>query len=211
MTRTTASHIAAWLSLVTAFSSVDGFQLQPQWTSITRSRRAERNLVVRNIGPEAIGAGAVVVVGGAAALNWFSGFEGRANAAKYDAQRAEREQLAYIEPRDVWTKAELAKFDGTDDPTERGPLLFAADGNVYNVWKGRHFYGPGCEYHIFAGRDATRLLAKTKLEEETPEEEKAPLNIAERAALAGWIYTFRGKYDVVGKLQGYDPTDTTME
>jgi membrane-associated progesterone receptor component len=93
----------------------------------------------------------------------------------------------------------LAEFDGTD---EDGPMLFAADGLVFNVWKGRHFYGPGGEYHIFAGRDATRLLAKTQLEEEEPEQLKVPLNIAEKAALAGWIYTFKNKYEIVGRLEG---------
>jgi hypothetical protein len=72
--------------------------------------------------------------------------------------------LAYIEPRETWTEAELLQFDGTTDDVT-GPLLFAASGTVFNVWKGRHLYGPGCEYHIFAGRDATRLLAKSKLEE----------------------------------------------
>jgi membrane-associated progesterone receptor component len=101
----------------------------------------------------------------------------------------------------------LAGFDGTD---EDGPMLFAADGLVFNVWKGRHFYGPGGEYHIFAGRDATRLLAKTQVEEETSEELKVPLNIGQKAALAGWMYTFKNKYEIVGRLEGFDPKSTSM-
>lgn len=172
-------------------------------------------LVSRNIEPVAIGATAVVIVGG---VLWLSGSEDRARKLKYEAMEAdyeaeqlERERLAYIEPRDggkgLWSLAEIAQYDGTD-PT--GPLLFAADGDVYNVWKGRNFYGPGCEYNIFAGRDATRLLAKTKLEEETPEEASVPLNVAERAALAGWIFTFKGKYPIVGRLEGYDPKDSAL-
>jgi hypothetical protein len=36
------------------------------------------------------------------------------------------------------------------------------------------------------------------------------LNIGERAYLATWIYTFKGKYDIVGKLEGFDPKTTTM-
>jgi membrane-associated progesterone receptor component len=103
----------------------------------------------------------------------------------------------------------LAEFDGTDED-EDGPMLFAADGLVFNVWKGRNFYGPGGEYHIFAGRDATRLLAKTILEEEEPEALLLPLNIAEKAALAGWMYTFKNKYEVVGRLEGFDPKSTSM-
>ena len=92
-----------------------------------------------------------------------------------------------------------------------GPILFAADGIVFNVYKGRNFYGMGGEYHIFAGRDATRLLAKTKVDEETAFELTQKLNIAERAALAAWIYTFKSKgYDIVGKLQDFDPSTTSM-
>ena len=68
----------------------------------------------------------------------------------------------------------------------------------------------GCEYHIFAGRDATRLLARNKLEEETEEELKRPLSIADRAFLATWMYTFKNKYDIVGKLEGFDPEATKM-
>lgn len=120
----------------------------------------------------------------------------------------ERAKRAYIEPKEYWTEAELAPYDGSQD--EDGPILMAADGLVFNVYKGRNFYLPGCEYHIFAGRDATRLLAKNKLEEETEEEAKKPLNMADRAFLATWMYTFKGKYDIVGKLKDYDPKSTAM-
>ena len=47
-------------------------------------------------------------------------------------------------------------------------------------------------------------------EEEPEDEARKPLNIAERATLAGWIFTFKGKYDIVGKLEGFDPTTTAM-
>ena len=62
-----------------------------------------------------------------------------------------------------------------------------------------------------AGRDATRLLAKQKLEEETEEEMAVALSLAERATLAGWLLTFKSKYEVVGKLEGHDPSDTSIE
>jgi len=122
--------------------------------------------------------------------------------------QAERARLAYIEPKEYWSEAELAPYDGSRD--EEGPILLAADGLVFNVYKGRNFYLPGSEYHIFAGRDATRLLARNKLEEETEEEAKKPLNIAERAYLATWMYTFKGKYDIVGKLDEFDLQTTAM-
>lgn len=54
------------------------------------------------------------------------------------------------------------------------------------------------------------LLAKTRLEEETDEERAKPLTMAERAALAGWMWTMESKYEVVGKLEGFDPNSTKM-
>ena len=154
---------------------------------------------------------AIATLGGGAL--WLSGTEDREKKAQYAAQiaenqklLAERERLAFVEKRDVWTVEEIAPYDGSAD--EYGPILFAANGDVYNVWKGRHFYGPGCEYHIFAGRDATRLLAKSKLEEETEEEKRKSLTVAEKAALQGWIYTFKTKYEIVGQLEGFDSSAT---
>ena len=113
---------------------------------------------------------------------------------------AERARLAFIEPKDEWTKEELAAYDGSQSMT--GPILIAVDGFVFNCYKGRQFYGAGCEYAIFAGKDATRLLAKGILQEETPKEAAQPLTIAQRAVLAGWFFTFKSKYEIVGRLQG---------
>jgi Cytochrome b5-like Heme/Steroid binding domain. len=131
--------------------------------------------------------------------------------AEYEAQakaiQEEKARKAFIQPKDFWNEEELKQYDGTLDP--EGPILMAVNGKVFNVYKGRHFYGPGCEYHIFAGRDATRLLAKGKLEEETLEEKTKDLNMAEKATLQGWMWTFESKYEVVGKLEGFDERSTS--
>ena len=95
---------------------------------------------------------------------------------------------------------ERRQYDGREDP--EGPLLIAVEGKVYNCWTGRHFYLPGAEYAIFAGRDATRLLARSKLEEESEDEAQKPLTVAERAALSTWVWTFDTNYKVVGTFAG---------
>jgi len=163
-----------------------------------------------SIPPETAG---IVTAAGAAtwALVWFGGAEERENRRKwreYEAQetleREARWKRASVAPKDEWTVEELKFYDGSNDL--KGPLLIAVDGGVYNCHKGRHFYGPGCEYHVFAGRDATRLLAKGLLEEETPEDMKQPLSYVERAALAGWLLTFKAKYEFVGRLAGVEDT-----
>ena len=127
--------------------------------------------------------------------------------AEYEAREKERVQLACIEPKDTWSEAELQPYNGDN---ETGPILLAVKGEVYNVYKGRNFYGPGGEYHIMAGRDASRFLAKNSLVEESIEEKDVPLNIAERASLESWYWIIRNKYDLVGQLEGYDPKTTEM-
>lgn len=122
----------------------------------------------------------------------------RASRNTRSALDAERKRLAYIQPRDVWTLAEIAQHDGT--AADSGPILLAADGEVFNVGTGRNFYGPGGEYALFAGRDATRLLAKMRTELESDDEAAKPLSIAERLTLAGWVFTLRSKYELVGRL-----------
>jgi hypothetical protein len=155
-----------------------------------------------------VGAGAIATVG--AITWWIGGSENRTRQAKYAEWEAkereyqeEREHLAYIEPREVWKEAELKPHDGSADDN-KGPILMAVKGDVFNVWKGRNFYGHGAEYHIMAGRDATRFLAKNRLEEETEDEKRVELNIAEKANLEAWYWTIKNKYQRVGALEGYD-------
>ena len=56
---------------------------------------------------------------------------------------------------------ELAEYDGSG--CDDGPVLVAVDGLVYNVAKARNFYGPGGEYAVMGGTDATRFLEHAAL------------------------------------------------
>ena len=80
-----------------------------------------------------------------------------------------RAPLPEAESRD-YSFSELADYDGSD-PTK--PLLIGIRGYVYDVTRGRDFYGPGGPYGMFAGKDCTRALAKVSFDEElftgTPE------------------------------------------
>lgn len=168
-----------------------------------------RRISAINVEPTVVGG--IVVATGATAAWWIGGAKDRENKAKYaeyEALHRERENLAYIQPKDEWLEEELSAYNGENDLS--GPILLAVKGDVFNVWKGRNFYGPDAEYHIMAGRDATRFLAKNRLEEETEDEKKIELNIAERANLEVWFYTIKNKYQFVGKLRGYDPKSTEM-
>ena len=72
---------------------------------------------------------------------------------------------------------------------------------MFNIEKGRDFYGPGGGYSTFAGRDATIGLAT--METDPSKWSKArveELSAAEVEVLANWVNRFRQKYDVVGFL-----------
>ncbi|KAF8127854.1 cytochrome b5-like heme/steroid binding domain-containing protein [Boletus edulis] len=102
----------------------------------------------------------------------------------------------------TYTPKTLTPFDGTDG----GRILLAINGIVFDVTAGRNFYGPGGMYGNFAGRDASRGMAKQsfdtemltpidqpldKLEDLRPDEMYRPL---------GWIDHFSNKYVICGRL-----------
>ena len=60
------------------------------------------------------------------------------------------------------TEEELKTYDGTDP---KKPLLMAIKGQIYDVSQSRMFYGPGGPYALFAGKDASRALAKMSFED----------------------------------------------
>ncbi|KAI1621112.1 dihydrofolate reductase [Exophiala viscosa] len=53
------------------------------------------------------------------------------------------------------TPDQLALFNGSD-PSK--PIYLAINGTIFDVSEGRHTYGPGGSYEVFAGRDASRAF-----------------------------------------------------
>ena len=50
---------------------------------------------------------------------------------------------------------QLTLYNGTD-PSK--PIYLAINGTIFDVTAGKHTYGPGGSYEVFAGRDATRAF-----------------------------------------------------
>lgn len=61
------------------------------------------------------------------------------SSRKVPVQHVPEPQLPKLKKRD-FTVQELKKYDGTQ---EDGRVLVAVNGNVYDVTKGKRFYGPG--------------------------------------------------------------------
>ncbi|MQK21486.1 cytochrome b5 domain-containing protein [Escherichia coli] len=96
------------------------------------------------------------------------------------------------------TEEELKAYDGSD--TEK-PLLMAIKGQIYDVSQSRMFYGPGGPYALFAGKDASRALAKMSFEEKDLTGDISGLGPFELDALQDWEYKFMSKYVKVGTVK----------
>lgn len=93
---------------------------------------------------------------------------------------------------------QLRDYDGTD---AEGRVLVAVNGKVYDVTKGKRFYGPGGPYSGFAGRDASRGLATFSVEPVSDEyDDLSDLKPSEMDQIKEWQLQFEEKYTYVGKL-----------
>ncbi|KAA8533744.1 hypothetical protein F0562_031261 [Nyssa sinensis] len=96
------------------------------------------------------------------------------------------------------SEEELKVYDGNDP---KKPLLMAIKGQIYDVTQSRMFYGPGGPYALFAGKDASRALAKMSFEEKDLTGDISGLGPFELDALQDWEYKFMSKYVKVGTVK----------
>ncbi|KFB41863.1 hypothetical protein ZHAS_00009707 [Anopheles sinensis] len=111
-----------------------------------------------------------------------------------------------------FTVAELKQYDGTQPD---GRVLVAVNGNVYDVTKGKNFYGPGGPYAVFGGRDASRGLATFSVTASPNDEydDLSDLKSHEMESVREWEMQFKEKYILVGRLlkPGEQPTNYSDE
>uniref|UniRef100_A0A7S1Y1A2 Cytochrome b5 heme-binding domain-containing protein n=1 Tax=Grammatophora oceanica TaxID=210454 RepID=A0A7S1Y1A2_9STRA len=108
----------------------------------------------------------------------------------------------------VWSREQLAPYNGTQKDLPDGyataPIYVGAGNKVFDVsFGGVTFYGPGCGYHRFAGKDASRALALMSFDEaDILSNEVSDLPEDKKKVLKDWIKTFeeRKRYPIVGQL-----------
>ncbi|KAJ9536981.1 hypothetical protein OSB04_029714 [Centaurea solstitialis] len=95
------------------------------------------------------------------------------------------------------TLDQLKQFDGTNPSN---PIYVAVKGRIFDVTTGKSFYGPGGSYAMFAGKDATRALAKMSKNDEDVIGSVDGLTEKEIGILNDWEKKFEAKYPIVGSL-----------
>jgi len=116
-------------------------------------------------------------------------------------------ELAPLKKRD-WTNEDIRPHDGRG---EDGRILVAVNGKVFDMTRGKRFYGPDGPYSVFAGKDATRALATFSLTEDIKEgyDDVSDLSTSQMDSVKEWEEQFMEKYVFVGKLlkPGEHPTE----
>lgn len=123
----------------------------------------------------------------------------------HERSRAFEEQMEPLPPPvqlGEITAEELKLYDGSDS---KKPLLMAIKGQIYDVSQSRMFYGPGGPYALFAGKDASRALAKMSFEDKDLTGDLTGLGVFEMEALQDWEYKFMSKYVKVGTVKATVP------
>ncbi|KAI3501641.1 hypothetical protein L1887_29562 [Cichorium endivia] len=95
------------------------------------------------------------------------------------------------------TLDQLKQYDGTD-PSK--PIYIGVRGRIFDVSTAKSFYGPGGSYAMFAGKDASRALAKMSKNDEDVIGSLDGLTEKELGILADWEKKFEAKYPIVGSL-----------
>ncbi|KAH7731469.1 VEM-1 protein [Aphelenchoides avenae] len=104
------------------------------------------------------------------------------------------------------TLEELRKYDGVQDEH----ILLALLGNIYDVSRGRDFYGPEGPYGPLAGHDATRAFATFDHKNVKEDyDDISDLTASDLEDAKEWVEKLAYKYPVVGKLirPGEERTD----
>ncbi|OVA10908.1 Cytochrome b5-like heme/steroid binding domain [Macleaya cordata] len=99
----------------------------------------------------------------------------------------------------LWNTEELAMYNGTDDGF---PILLGILGSVFDVTKGRSHYGPGGDYHHFAGRDASRAFVSGNFTGDGLTDSLHGLSSTEMKSVLDWRGFYFRSYTFVGKLVG---------
>ncbi|XP_073339144.1 neudesin [Pagrus major] len=99
-------------------------------------------------------------------------------------------------PVRLFTEEELKRYDGRE---EGQPIYMAVKGVVFDVSKGKEFYGKDAPYNSLVGKDSTRAVAKMSLDPEDLTSDTTGLTKEQLESLDSVFEgTYKRKYPIVG-------------
>ncbi|XP_056152301.1 neudesin [Lampris incognitus] len=99
-------------------------------------------------------------------------------------------------PSRLFVEEELRRHDGGEDGQ---PIYMAIKGVVFDVTKGKEFYGKGMPYNALVGKDSTRAVAKMSLDPADLTSDTTGLTEDELKSLDSIFEgTYKAKYPIVG-------------
>ncbi|XP_034715080.1 neudesin isoform X2 [Etheostoma cragini] len=111
---------------------------------------------------------------------------------------AEDVKLKYkpsTKPVRLFTEEELTRYDGS----EGQPIYMAIKGVVFDVTKGKEFYGKDAPYNALVGKDSTRAVAKMSLDPADLTSDTTGLTDEQLESLDSIFEgTYKAKYPIVG-------------
>ncbi|KAL9181617.1 hypothetical protein ACHAXT_010422 [Thalassiosira profunda] len=134
---------------------------------------------------------------------WINGGFQANGSSKHVEEEEEEEEL---EPPRNFTTKQLRFFDGkmNEKTEEQKPVYLSVGGTVFDVSKGRDFYGPGGPYEMFAGRECGAALATMSFDESLLDDLAAcdTLGVGDKAELRNWQEKFEHYrcYPIKGRL-----------
>ncbi|XP_027857156.1 neudesin isoform X1 [Xiphophorus couchianus] len=112
---------------------------------------------------------------------------------------AEEVKLNYkpaTKPVRLFTEEELQRYDGSE---EGQPIYMAIKGVVFDVSKGKEFYGKDASYNALVGKDSTRAVAKMSLNPADLTSDTTGLTEEQLQSLDSVFEgTYKAKYPIVG-------------
>ncbi|KAF3700832.1 Neudesin Neuron-derived neurotrophic factor SCIRP10-related protein [Channa argus] len=103
---------------------------------------------------------------------------------------------AASKPVRLFTEEELKRYDGSE---EGQPIYMAVKGAVFDVSKGKEFYGKDAPYNALVGKDSTRAVAKMSLDPADLTSDTTGLNEDQLKSLDSIFEgTYKAKYPIVG-------------
>ncbi|XP_074516015.1 neudesin [Sebastes fasciatus] len=99
-------------------------------------------------------------------------------------------------PVRLFTEEELKRYDGSE---EGHPIYMAIKGVVFDVTRGKEFYGKDAPYNAMVGKDSTRAVAKMSLDPDDLTSDTTGLTEEQLKSLDSIFEgTYKTKYPIVG-------------